>query len=299
MKIKVLLVLFSLFFVLGVDAQTRWKRYRWEAMGGIGATNFLGELGGADQIGTDYFKDLELATTRPSLFGGLRYKITPQTAVKATLSWGMVAGDDALTTEIHRSNRNLHFSSHIVELAATYEFYLKKERRGHRFKLRGVKGIKSQGIYPYGFFGIGGFFFNPRAKDQSGTWTSLHRFGTEGQRIGATRSTYSRFQIAIPLGIGLKWAVDRRWLVGIEYGIRKTFTDYIDDVSSTYYPNDEILSEFGNTAAYLADPTEGSWIGSKPFNQRGDPTDNDSYMFLQISVNYKLRTTRGGLPKFR
>ena len=82
-----------------------------------------------------------------------------------------------------------------------------------------------------------------------------------------------------------------------DYG--KTFTDYVDDVSTTYYPNNIINDERGATAALAADPTQGSWVGAARYQQRGDPTDNDSYLFLIIGANYKLKTTRGGLPKFK
>lgn len=297
MKAKVLLLVILIGASLGADAQ-RWKRFRWEAVYGIGISNFLGELGGADQVGTDYMKDLEMRTTRPSLMVGIRFKHTPQLASKFTLTWGMVAGDDALTDEPIRNARNLNFRAHIAEVGYNFEFYLRKEKRGHRFKLRGVKGIKKMGIYPYGFFGIAGFFFNPQGK-VAGNWENLYDLRTEGQGVGATREQYSRFQLAIPVGGGLKWAIDRRWLVGIEYGLRKTFTDYIDDVSTTYFPNDVLKQQYGSTAALAADPTQGSWVGSASYQQRGDPTDNDSYMFLLINANYKLKTTRTGLPKFR
>jgi len=297
MKVKVLLLVILIGASLGADAQ-RWKRYRWETIYGIGVSNFLGELGGADQVGTNYMKDLELKMTRPSLMVGFRFKHTPQLASKFTLTWGMVAGDDAETTDPIRFARNLNFRSHIAEIGYNFEFYLRKEKRGHRFKLRGVRGIKKLGIYPYGFFGIAAFYFNPQAK-VNGNWKSVRNFGTEGQGLSPTRTSYGRFQLAIPLGGGLKWAIDRRWLVGIEYGLRKTFTDYIDDVSTTYYPNGEIEDFYGPEAALAADPTQGSWIGSVAYQQRGDPTDNDSYMFLLINANYKLKTTRGGLPKFR
>ncbi len=297
MKVKVLLLVILIGASLGADAQ-RWKRFRWEAIYGIGVSNFLGELGGADQVGTDYMKDLEMRTTRPSLMVGLRFKHTPQLASKFTLTWGMVAGDDALTDEPLRQARNLNFRAHIAEVGYNFEFYLRKEKRGHRFKLRGVKGIKKMGIYPYGFFGIAGFFFNPQGK-VAGNWENLYDLGTEGQNLSPTRSPYSRFQLAIPVGGGLKWAVDRRWLVGIEYGLRKTFTDYIDDVSTTYFPNDQLQAAYGSTAALAADPTGGTWLGSAAYQQRGDPTDNDSYMFLLINANYKLKTSRTGMPKFR
>lgn len=296
MKFKSLLLISIVALpLLSMGQGRRWKKFRYEIIAGIGATNFLGELGGADQIGTDFYKDFEFKMTRPAGNIGMRYKLTPQTAVKVGLTWGAVAGDDALTQEIHRSNRSIHFRSHIVELAAQYEFYLKKEQAGHRFKLRGVKGRKMHGLYPYGFFGFSAFWFNPRAKAQDGSWTSLKKLGTEGQYIAETRRPYSRITVAIPIGIGIKWKINRQSLIGLEYGKRKTFTDYIDDTSTTYWPNDELSA----TAAYLADPTQGSWVGAAPNQQRGDPTDNDSFMFLLLTYNYTLKTTRGGLPKFR
>lgn len=294
-KVFLLVVLMGAFFAS--DAQ-RWKRYRWETIYGMGFANFLGELGGADQVGTDYFKDYEWKATRLALTAGLRFKQTQQISHKANITLGMVAGNDAWTEDPIRSTRNLNFRSPIVELAYNFEFYLRKEKRGHRFKLRGVKGLKSMGLYPYGFFGIGGFWFLPQGKVDD-KWTNLRKWNTEGQGITPTRTQYSQFQLAVPLGVGLKYAIDRRWLVSIEMGLRKTFTDYIDDVSTTYYPNAEIRNTYGQTAALAADPTQESWIGAAPFQQRGDPTDNDSYMFVLISANYKLKTTRGGLPKLR
>lgn len=297
MKAKLLLLVLLLGVFSTADAQ-RWKRYRWETIYGIGAANFLGELGGADQIGTDYMKDLEISKTRLAIMAGIRFKQTQNISHKLALHFGMVAGDDQTTEEPIRLARNLNFRSPLLELGYNFEFYLRKEKRGHRFKLRGVRGLKSMGIYPYGFFGISGFFFSPQGKVDD-EWTWLRRWNTEGQTLSPTREQYSRVQLAIPLGVGLKWSVDRRWLIGIEYGLRKTFTDYIDDVSTTYFPNEQIRTAFGTTAALAADPTEGTWVGSAAYQQRGDPTDNDSFMFLMITANYKLKTTRGGLPKFR
>lgn len=298
MKAKVLLLVILIGASFGADAQ-RWKRYRWETVYGIGVSNFLGELGGADQVGTDYMKDLEMRTTRPSLMAGIRFKHTQQLASKVTLTWGMVAGDDALTKEPIRNARSLNFRSHIIELGYNFEFYLRKEKNGHRFKLRGVRGLKNIGLYPYGFFGISAFYFQPYGK-VDGDWINLRNLSTEGQGLSPSRADrYSQVAIAIPLGVGIKWAVDRRWLIGLEYGLRKTFTDYIDDVSTTYYPNDEIVNFYGPDAGLAADPTGGDWIGSASYQQRGDPTDNDSFMFLLINASYRLKTTRSGLPKFR
>ena len=299
MKLKYFIFSLLITSFVGLNAQTRWKRYRWEAVGGIGVSNVLTDLGGANQVGTDYFRDLEFVATRPAINAGMRYRITETTAVKASLTWGVLKGDDALTQEKFRSSRELTFSTHIVELGANYEFYFIKETGGHRFKLRGVKGVRASAFHPYGFFGLHAFWFNPRALDLNNEWVNLRELGTEGQFVSPTRRPYSRVQMAIPIGFGLKFSVNRRLLIGIEYGLRKTWTDYIDDVSTTYYPRTEILRENGPIAAYMADPTELRSGVSNPFDQRGDPTNKDSYMFLIINANYLLKSTVGGLPKFR
>jgi hypothetical protein len=288
----------------------RWKRYRYEIFYGIGAANLLGELGGADQIGSDYLKDLEIKLTRPGLHMGMKYRTTQLTAVRFSITAGLLKGDDQTTNELYRMARNIHFTSPIVETALTYEVMLLKERSGHRYSLRGVRGIKRLELYPYLFFGVGGFWFNPRAQYTDGKRYSLRSYNTEGQGQIPSRKEYSPFQVAIPVGLGFRYAVDRRWLIGFEFGIRKTFTDYLDDVSKTYvnpqYLNSGIPDD---KAIYFANPStiegvpdelinQGVYIGALPGQQRGDPTDFDSYMFLTISVNYKLKASRSGLPKF-
>jgi hypothetical protein len=294
-KVFIFVVLMGSFF--SSDAQ-RWKRYRWETIYGIGIANFLGELGGANQVGTDYMKDFDWKAVRPALTVGIRFKQTQQISHKANLTLALVAGNDQWTEDPIRLARNLNFRSPLVEIGYNFEFYLKKEKRGHRFKLRGVKGLRNMGLYPYGFFGVSGFFFSPQG-NVGGNWKWLKPLRTEGQGIFETRAEYSRFQLAVPLGIGVKYAIDRRWLISIEYGMRKTFTDYIDDVSTTYFNKEIQEQETGSVGLLAADPSQGAWVGAQAYQQRGDPTDNDSYLFLIIGANYKLKTGRSGLPKFR
>jgi len=292
-KVLLLAVLLAVFF--NSDAQ-RWKHYRWETIYGAGISNCLTDLGGADTYGRNGLQDYDWRSTRPTLMVGMRFKQTQQISHKLNFTVGMIAADDKLTKEKYRNGRNLHFRSPILELGYNFEFYLKKEKRGHRFKLRGVKGLKNMGLYPYGFFGISTFFFAPQA-NVGGDWKWLKPLTTEAQGISPTKKPYSLVQLSIPLGVGLKYAIDRRWLISIEYGLRKTFTDYLDDVS-TIYPNQDFLineAKQGSVSALASDPTNNQEAGS----QRGDATNNDSYMFLIIAANYKLKTNRSGFPKWR
>ena len=295
---KALFTLLAVIILLPESSNAqRWKRQRYEFSAGIGISNFLGELGGANQIGTHYFKDLEWSQTRLALAVGLRYKLSNYFALKSHLTYGRVSGDDKLTKEFFRNYRNLSFFSDIYEFNINFEGAFQQEQVGHRYRLRKVRGIRGYELYTYAFIGAGVFHMDPKT-DFQGTSIRLQPLGTEGQGLIASRSKYSLFQFCVPVGIGFKYTIDRQWGVGLELGLRKTFTDYIDDVSTTYfdfgsYPGTDPLS------ALVADRSNHTKHEiTDPGTQRGDPRENDSYMFAIFSINYKLSSGRGFLPRF-
>ena len=162
--------------------------------------------------------------------------------------------------------------------------------------MRGVRRSNSFEGSLYGFVGIGVFHFNPKGEFND-KWYNLQPLGTEGQGISPAREKYKRTQICIPFGIGGRYFFNRRWGVGFEFGLRKTFTDYIDDVSKTYYDPLAINQANGPVAAYFSNPNpnaESTTVGQ----QRGDPRDKDAYMFAIISLHYKIRTGRTNFPIF-
>jgi len=277
--------------------RARWKAYRYEWSFGVGASNFLGDLGGANAIGTNGFKDLELSLTRPALTVGMRYKLSPILSLHSHLTYGHVKGDDKLTQELFRNNRNLNFKTDIYEFNVNFEAALLSQKEGGIYRLRGVKRSTSFEGSLYGFVGIGVFHFNPKGQIND-KWYNLQPLGTEGQGISPARDKYKRTQICIPFGIGGRYFFNRRWGVGFEFGLRKTFTDYIDDVSKTYYDNAAIAQASGPIAAELADPSLGTVEATLAGQQRGDPRDKDAYMFAIISLHYKIRTGRSNFPIF-
>ena len=299
-KAKILFLILILFSVATYSQRSaRWKRMRYEIFYGLGATSFMGELGGANQTGTNFARDFEISMTRPALSVGFRYKFFENLSAKAMLTYGILRGDDKTTTEPARAYRNLSFYSPLTELSITGEFHLTKERVGHRYNLRRVRGVKGFKVNIYLFGGVSLFWFNPKGKGPDGEWHSLQPLGTEGQGLVGTREKYHRLQVAIPFGVGFKYGLNRKWSIGLELGFRKTFTDYIDDVSTTYFDNNSIKENNGELAAYLADPSSGEHPGwTAAGEQRGDPNDKDGYMLFIVNLTYKLRTGRGGLPKF-
>jgi hypothetical protein len=303
-KIRSVIIFLFLLSIPAVLQAQRWKRERYEFSFGVGASNFLGELGGANQIGTHYFKDFEWSATRLAAAVGMRYKLNNYFALKTHLTYGRVYGDDKLTEEFFRRYRNLNFFSDIYEFNINFEGAFQEEQIGHIHHLRGVRGVHGYELYMYGFVGGGVFYFDPRTV-QNGKTYRLQPLGTEGQGWSSSKAKYSLVQFCIPLGVGFKYTLDRTWGIGLELGIRKTFTDYIDDVSTKYYDFSQ-SPDAPDIVAQLADRSDNDALAmnrpqTRPTvagDQRGNPKEKDSYMFAIFSINYKIKNGRGNLPRF-
>lgn len=281
-----------------------WKTMRKEVSLGFGISNFLGELGGRNQIGSPFVWDLELSQTRPAAHFDFRYFVAQKMALRARATYGVLAGNDNLTTEPFRQNRNLSFKSDVYEASLVFEFHLYKEELGHMYDLRGVQGTKSSRVGLYAFAGIGGLYFDPKTQFEN-AWVRLKPLGTEGQGLPGGAEEYNNLGVCIPMGIGLRKALSKTLSFGLEFQYTKTFTDYIDDVSTTYFDPEAIAAANGPIAGFLSDPSLG--VGplyeygnpTAPGQQRGDPDDLDAYIFLKAQVHYKLIKYKSGSKKYR
>ena len=288
------------------EAQT-WRGMRHEVYAGLGASNFLGDLGGARGVGTHNIKDLRLSATRPSIQLGYKFMILPSLSVKGQYTWGLLSGDDAKTKNAIRNNRNLSFRSFINEIAVMAQYYPLEERIHPRYKIRGVNGNKTFSVMPYFFAGVGVSFFNPKAL-YNGQWTALQPLRTEGQGLAGRPDPYKRVTVSFPIGIGVKYLITKQWAISFETSLRYTLSDYIDDVSTSYYLKDELLANFGQASADLSDRAldpdlnETGVIqfpnGLNNYQQRGDPRWNDAYMFAIFSVHYRINEKTIFIPKF-
>ena len=241
-------------------------------------------------------KDLEFKLTRPTIAAGYRFYLSPMFALKGDLTYARLNGDDALTTERFRQNRNIHFRSPLIELSARIEFYPFKEYFGHLYRINGVLGKSVNRFSPYIFVGVGGFWFNPKAKYDN-KWVALQPLQTEGV-------AYKRLAVSMPFGGGLKYAITNKLSVGLEMALRYTSSDYLDDVSSVYADQ----SNADAMTQYLANPTinsietfvDGNYVynPTAPGMQRGDVNNNVAYLLTMITVNYKFLKGRLNLPKF-
>jgi hypothetical protein len=153
---------------------------------------------------------------------------------------------------------------------------------------------------PYAFIGGAVFHFNPWTTDQAGNKVFLQPLGTEGQGLAdyPSGAPYKLTQFAMIYGGGIRLNVSYNVSVGIEASMRKTFTDYLDDVSSTYADHDKLLAARGQQAVDLA--FRGDELGTNQAyphagEQRGTPTENDWYYMLGLNMQVKLSAIRDKL----
>ena len=274
------------------NTQRNWSLNKKEIMFGFGATQFTGDLGGRDRIGTDFsVVDIDFPSTGYGGMIGYRFRFHPYWATTSSLNVGLLKGDDALTNEIIRQSRNLHFRSIVVEFQQRIEaIVLANEKFGNRYSLSGhSKRMKNHNEQLYLFTGIGVSYFNPKAQ-LNGKWVALRPLKTEGQGLDGGPDTYLPVTATIPFGIGFRWGIGRMWRMGIEATYVKTFSDYIDDVHGEYYDPAILAAEVGSEAAYLSNPATQNTTWFAPGQQRGDK-QKDAYYYVNLTfarnVTYK------------
>lgn len=258
-----LVVLLMILMAPCVDAQSFFSIRRERSMmivGGIGTSTYLGELANKG----DYID------AKPTVNVGLQYYLTNRIALRSEITWYTLQGDDAKADpESGRIGRNLSFTSNNYEINFTGIVNLYPQ--GRRFYQRPSFNL-------YGFAGIGMTYFNPKTEYQ-GQKVALQPLQTELVK-------YSRITPVIPYGIGARFKVGPFFNISIEGGLRKTFTDYLDDVSTVHHD----ASQFSDPiAAALSDRRPEIGLTPAPDGYiRGNPDKKDSYMLLTMKVEYYL-----------
>ncbi|HXB45331.1 MAG TPA: DUF6089 family protein [Puia sp.] len=265
----------------------------------VGSMAFLGDLGGHAGYGTTFVKDYNMNLTKLTFGASVTAHPAEWFGIRVALNYGNVAGDDGIISskggdETTRKNRNLDFRSVIVEGYLAAELYptvfLENDPTDVQGRLR-----------PYGVLGIGVFHFNPQGTytDPSGnkTWVDLQPLHTEGQGFKEypTRKQYSLTQINIPMGVGVKYYFNENVNIGFEIIHRKTFTDYLDDVSTTYVdpslfykylsPSQAVIADYMSNKSPLRNTPNS---GYNPGDKRGDPSQKDAYFTLGFKLGIRL-----------
>lgn len=236
----------------------------------IGVTNYLGDLVPSQEyfLGTNF-----------AMGATYQYNFTNRISVRGNFIWGQINGSDKNSTyDSGRRQRNLDFHSHIIEFSALGQVNILPFHPKRNFRP----------ITPYVFAGIAVFHFNPTTiyKTQK---TYLQPLGTEGQGMEGYVDKYSLVEISIPAGIGVKFCLTKRFNLSFEFGLRKTFTDYLDDVSGDYVPLAELRSGNGKMAANLSNRSYDEYGNQieKAWTPRGH-VGKDWYTFMGFTLTYSL-----------
>jgi hypothetical protein len=294
-KCSVFLLCASLFYCTSYS-QLSAGTY-WEGGLTIAPSNFLGDLGGNTGKGSTFLKDNNFSMTR--FFAGGFMAVYPSEFLGAriALNYGKIAGDDAVISgkgglEEARRARNLNFRSSILEAFVVAEVYptvffeMDATDVYHKFR-------------PYAVAGVGMFHFNPKGQDPAtGQWVDLKPLSTEGQGFSEypDRKPYKLWQMNIPLGVGVKYFLNENVSLSFEIIHRKTFTDYIDDVSKDYIEPDLFDNYLTANQAAVADriynksPYRIDNVGSLygPGGKRGTATNNDAYYSCGFKLAFRL-----------
>lgn len=280
---------------------------------GLGPIIFLGDLGGGLGEGSYFIKDVNLPVTKMQKGLFVNYYPKEWFGFRIAANHGVLEGADSLINEqggaeSYRYRRNLHFRSTLLEAYAAVEFYptvFFEEYEGLQGKVR-----------PYGVIGLGMFKFKPQTQylSPNGTtrWVDLEPLRIEGQGMDEypDRPRYKLTSMEIPMGIGVKWYVKENMYMGIEVLHRKTFTDYIDDLSNDYINPalyDKYLTpENAAVARQVQDRKAGGTLASGPptfvGEQRGNAKNNDSFFSSILRFGWRLfdnSTAAGmGCPKW-
>lgn len=223
----------------------------------VGGAYYLGDLNPGG-----HFKSPQLA------YGIIaRYNLDMRWAVKLNAFRGKVKGNSSQSTYL--PDRQLSFESNVTDISGVIEFNF----------IPYFTGSQRHKITPYIYAGVGVFFFNPMNGG-----TELRPLGTEGQNEGYEgRKPYSLTSVNIPFGIGMKLSAGKRLGFTVFWEMHKTFSDYLDDVSTTYYLYGPEINP-DSPEEYLSDPS----MSKEPGMQRGNSRDNDWYSFSGLTITYKF-----------
>ena len=304
---KVALKTLLLFFVsLSLYSKTYSQHFgfetgkiQWEAGLNFGPTFFLGDLGGNAGYGSHFIKDVNLELTKMMKGAFISAYPSDWLGIRVAAQYTYVEGRDAIintngVNELWRKQRNLDFKSNLWEAYAAIELFPtmmfnKYEDYDPRFK-------------PYGFIGVGIFHFDPQGSitntDGTKTWYKLHPLNTEGQGFSEypEKKPYSLTQMNIPMGLGVKIKMSPRITISPELLYRKTFTDYIDDVSTTYIDADYFDRHLSLQDATIARKIHDKTVGIvtpgvnryEPGTQRGNSKNMDAYFSFVLKLGIRL-----------
>jgi hypothetical protein len=235
MKKSILVILLSFLIVQISEAQI-WKLKRYEAILGIGTTQFFGDVGGYSRnkniIG---LRDVSIPKTRLDLNMNVRYRINQNLSTRVSLTYALLYASD-----LRGSNKERGFegSISIVEPALIFEYYFIKNKAESSYLFtkgrEGSKGGILRSLDFYLFAGAGGAYYSVNGNDK------LRNQGFDP----------NGFTAVIPVGIGTTLVYSPNINFGVELGGRYAFSDNLDSYSSQYSGSNDVYYFLNFTITY-------------------------------------------------
>ncbi len=263
------------------------RRYSYFGVS-VNAMHYFGDLApSSSMLSTDF------GQTKPGFGVFVGHRFGPRYTIRAAFNYGSIHGDDYEASDpndsdaIFRYMRNLHFRNRIKELSLVAMFDLFKNDATYVSRVQ---------FTPYVYAGVTVLHHNPQAYvgedsglPEAGEWVDLIDIGTEGQNatlqpgdVNYGIEPYKEWQIAIPLGFGIRYRLNQVMDISLETGVRYLFTDYLDDVSMNYVDPGVFDSEL---ARYLNDRSQETNAAVS-----GDFRQNEQYVSF---VSGRLVTFQG------
>jgi hypothetical protein len=232
-----------------------------------GVSNYVGDM-----------TDKLYVNSGPALGLTAGYQISPRINLRAGFTYAKVKGADSLSKQEDIVLRNLNFQTNITEFSLVAEI--------NTFDMNYKRWS------PYVFGGLAVYHFNPFTYDQQNNKVYLQPLGTEGQGIAGYSHKYSLTQLALPFGGGIKFNISDKVRIAAEVGLRKLFTDYLDDVSGNYADPNDLLTNNGQQAVDLYYREDELPFGDPSYPAkgitRGRPKYKDYYYITGIHLTFLL-----------
>lgn len=248
---KALLHIFILFTLLNVTAQTPYTSWELGVFGG--SSYYLGELNEQHFLPFNY-----------AIGPRLRYNYDQRMGLRGGVTFGNISGDDSNSNNSFNQERNFSFTSRIIEAALIWEM---------NFLPYSAIDDKAFLATPFFFLGMGYANHNPKASF-NGILINTQSLQTEG-------NSYSKHILSLPMGVGLKMRLNR-FGFELSWGIRKTYSDYLDDVSTNFLP---VADANSASQASIANTTQYDNVDNV---KRGDQYTKDWYVFTGLSIYVNL-----------
>jgi hypothetical protein len=253
-----------LLFVCALPLMAGAQNFHFSAR--LGAAGYKGEL-----------KAKSISLSQMSFLGslGARYDLSEHLSARTYFTFTTLRGDDKKGTTAMQQ-RNLNFKSLLTDWELTGQY--------------NIFSLNERWWTPYVFAGIGLYHFKPFTVDSADNKTFLKPLSTEGQGFTSGRDEYKLTQFSIPFGFGAEYSLNEDMRVGLEMGYRKVFTDYLDDVSTTYVDQTALLNARGQTAVDFAWRGDEVHSGGYPAagTVRGNADNKDGYYYIGLTFTMRF-----------